>query len=252
MWIRRRGDILRSQQYDDTAVRRLRSKTKYPDFQTLYQQDPSDLDDPISPADFRRFKNIPFSRVGTVTSIDWATSENAPRSYSVAQVWQRMEGNFYLRYQWRARVEYGKLCSKVCGLMQRYGCSVVLVEGGTLAAALSHKITSVLGKIGPSIKIIPTKNRSKTDRFNDVKGLIKEGRVLIPESADWVHDFLAELVAFPDGDDDQVDALSQALGWLNQDEIIPPPPPRAVGAIASSRGGIYVPRGGPYVFWRRR
>lgn len=44
--------------------------------------------------------------------------------------------------------------------------------------------------------------------------IIERGSLFLPESAPWLGDFLAELLAFPRArHDDQVDALSQFLGW---------------------------------------
>ncbi len=44
--------------------------------------------------------------------------------------------------------------------------------------------------------------------------IIERGSLFLPESAPWLGDFLAELLAFPHArHDDQVDALSQFLGW---------------------------------------
>ncbi len=39
--------------------------------------------------------------------------------------------------------------------------------------------------------------------------------MFLPESAPWLDDFKAEIMAFPNGlFDDQVDSLSQFLGWV--------------------------------------
>jgi predicted phage terminase large subunit-like protein len=44
--------------------------------------------------------------------------------------------------------------------------------------------------------------------------------VLIPESASWLEDFLAEILAFPNGrHDDQIDSLSQFLAWTKRPRV---------------------------------
>ncbi|MDD3494205.1 MAG: phage terminase large subunit, partial [Candidatus Thermoplasmatota archaeon] len=46
---------------------------------------------------------------------------------------------------------------------------------------------------------------------------VEAGNVYIPDPsiAPWVHDFIEECAAFPNGaNDDQVDAMTQALIWL--------------------------------------
>ena len=44
---------------------------------------------------------------------------------------------------------------------------------------------------------------------------IEAGLVFIPKTARWMEDFRVEIISFPHGkNDDQIDALSQALDWL--------------------------------------
>jgi phage terminase large subunit-like protein len=46
---------------------------------------------------------------------------------------------------------------------------------------------------------------------------IEARQLLMPTKAPWLENFKAELLAFPAGrHDDQVDALSQFLGWIEQ------------------------------------
>ena len=41
--------------------------------------------------------------------------------------------------------------------------------------------------------------------------------MILPEAAPWLDDFKAEILAFPNGRfDDQVDSLSQFLGWAER------------------------------------
>ena len=43
---------------------------------------------------------------------------------------------------------------------------------------------------------------------------IEAGHVFLPETASWLPDFQAEVLQFPYGKhDDQVDSMSQFLGW---------------------------------------
>jgi len=55
---------------------------------------------------------------------------------------------------------------------------------------------------------------SKVTRVNAVSAIIESGRVLLPESANWVDAFIHECSVFPNGShDDQVDCL---VGAINQ------------------------------------
>ena len=68
------------------------------------------------------------------------------------------------------------------------------------------------GKVRP-ISIKP--KGDKITRMSAELAKIEAGQVWLPHSAPWLQDFLAELLAFPGGRyDDQVDSVSQFLGWI--------------------------------------
>jgi predicted phage terminase large subunit-like protein len=58
----------------------------------------------------------------------------------------------------------------------------------------------------------------KGDKFTRAvghTGLFETGKVSVPESAEWLGDFLSELAGFPNARfDDQVDTMSQAFDYL--------------------------------------
>ena len=49
---------------------------------------------------------------------------------------------------------------------------------------------------------------------------IEAGQVLIPDSASWLGEFQREILSFPHGrHDDQIDSVSQALGWIFRRQV---------------------------------
>ena len=67
------------------------------------------------------------------------------------------------------------------------------------------------------LPVVP--NGTKVERLNAVSPQFEAGNVYIPHPsiAPWVHDYVEELVAFPNAPtDDQVDATSQALRYLDR------------------------------------
>src|SRR6266487_2678178 len=59
---------------------------------------------------------------------------------------------------------------------------------------------------------------SKQDRVAAQSAKIEAGQVHLPRDAPWLHDFLNELLGFPNArHDDQVDSVSQFLCWIQQD-----------------------------------
>ena len=60
----------------------------------------------------------------------------------------------------------------------------------------------------------------KLSRALGVSALIEAGRVYLPDDAPWLAEFTSELLGFPNSRyDDQVDALSQLLGWVRQSDM---------------------------------
>lgn len=68
------------------------------------------------------------------------------------------------------------------------------------------------------IRTIPIRPElDKTTRMSVQTPAIEAGKVLLPKEAPWLADFRTELLMFPNGrHDDQVDALSQFLTWINR------------------------------------
>jgi predicted phage terminase large subunit-like protein len=61
---------------------------------------------------------------------------------------------------------------------------------------------------GIPIVALPSHQRDKVERANDVIPFTESGNVILPKQADWLSDLLSEVSAFPMGaHDDQVDTL---------------------------------------------
>jgi phage terminase large subunit-like protein len=73
----------------------------------------------------------------------------------------------------------------------------------------------------------------KVIRFNNHLQKIRNKRIFLPEDAIWRDAFVAEVIAFPGEFDDQVDAMTQYLDFMDTEPVVPPRP-------APERGGIVV------------
>jgi predicted phage terminase large subunit-like protein len=103
-----------------------------------------------------------------------------------------------------------------------------------IALALEHNAKTVLIEdAGPGMNLvqdlradpkktmvnpIPIKPEgSKVERMVAQSFRIEAGHVHLPKDAHWLETFLMELLAFPNGaNDDQVDSVSQFLIWMQQ------------------------------------
>ena len=70
----------------------------------------------------------------------------------------------------------------------------------------------------PIVNPIPIKPEgSKVERMVAQSAKIEAGHVYLPKDAPWLATFMRELLAFPNGaNDDQVDSVSQLLIWMQQ------------------------------------
>ena len=104
-------------------------------------------------------------------------------------------------------------------LAQEHACDRVLIEdagpGMNLLQDLRHSPTP--GTLRP-IGVRP--EGGKLERMASQTAKIEAGHVHLPENAPWLPEFLAELLAFPNGrHDDQVDSVSQFLLWWQRENF---------------------------------
>jgi predicted phage terminase large subunit-like protein len=135
--------------------------------------------------------------------------------YSVCTTWLMIKNDYYLMDVFRARLQYPDLRRKVASLAGRYGAETILIEeagpGMQLLQDLQRDTPSGMNR---PIGVKP--DGSKTDRMVAQSAKIEAGHVHLPLEADWVDNFLLEILGFPQGrHDDQVDSVSQFLKWVS-------------------------------------
>jgi len=96
---------------------------------------------------------------------------------------------------------------------------LLLVEDASSGMSLIDDLKTIND---PVLPIMPVKaNTDKIARANAATGVVEAGRVLLPEAAEWVHDFVEELAkAGPTAEYmDQTDEFSHGIAWFKQREI---------------------------------
>src|SRR5260370_28640589 len=95
------------------------------------------------------------------------------------------------------------------GINRSYGsAATLLIEGSAISKGLIQSLKEQW------ISVTTTKpNTDKRARLIAQSDLFAAGSVRLPECAEWLEEFTAELLAFPGRHDDQVDALTQGLAW---------------------------------------
>jgi predicted phage terminase large subunit-like protein len=159
---------------------------------------------------------IDLSRGQIVMSLDTASKDNPFNDYSVSVVALVVGKRVYVIDVFRARLQFNPLKAKVIELARLHRANVLLIEDASSGTALIQSLDDEQPTGVPS----PIRRRPEGDkiaRVMNVSAMIMAGRLFLPENAHWLGDFTGELLGFPSSrHDDQVDAISQLLIWVQE------------------------------------
>ncbi|KKK98918.1 hypothetical protein LCGC14_2637940, partial [marine sediment metagenome] len=205
------GKALWPGRYPLSVLEKIRSSIGGRAFESLYQGNPTIAEGQIIKREWwRYYKERPqFGRI--IHSWDTAFKDKTQNDYSVCTVWGEAQNGYYLLDVWRAKVEFPELERVAVALFERDNPNVVIVEDKASGQSLVQSLQR-----NTRIPVLPVKvDRDKVARANSITPLIESGKVLLPESALWLFDYIEELSAFPNAaHDDQVDSTTQALGYM--------------------------------------
>lgn len=230
-WHRRRDELLRPNAFTADKIAAMKALRRMPNFETLYQQNPSGGLRPVKREYFLSFPPGSASSSPIVLSIDPGQATGAQNSFSVVQAWCCEGESFLLLDQWRQQCTYRELRAAYSKFARKHNPSAVILERTAYGTALSSDIGRRSG-----VKLeFATPDRSKPERLADHLELIEAGRICLPSDAEWREEYIDEFVRFPRSKfSDQVDATTQYLTFIRNSPHLQKPPPRAIG-ICSSR-----------------
>lgn len=203
------GEALCPERFDERALAQIRAGVTEMVFAGLYQQRPAPPEGGLIKRDwFRYWTELPAKPTDWLLSWDLAAKETSSGSYTVGQVWCRSGGDFYLVDQWRGRADFPTVLRVFGSMVEKWPqARTKLVED----AAQGRPLIETLRRKVPGIIAVPARG-SKEARLQSAAPYLESGNVWLPARASWVDALVEEVVAFPNAvNDDQVDALSQAL-----------------------------------------
>lgn len=221
------GQILHEERFDAEAVARLRA-SHLSAYAGLYQQDPIPSDGDVFKREWIRYWH-PDGKDGMpeppddfdvmCISFDLSFTESDSSDYTVGQLWGKKGATYWLIDQCRRQVDYTDaeaMLLHFCGLYPECGAKLIekAASGFAIVSRLKHRVDGIIG-IKPK--------GSKVARAFSVTPLWEAGQVFIPHPSiePWVHDFVREHLGFDKTkNDDQVDAGTQALGWLQKKTLL--------------------------------
>ncbi|KKK82029.1 hypothetical protein LCGC14_2807480, partial [marine sediment metagenome] len=209
------GKALWPERYPIEVLEKIRSSIGGRAFESLYQGNPTIAEGQIIKREWwRYFRERPiFTR--TIHSWDTAFKAKQLNDYSVCTVWGEAGNGYYLLDVWRDKVEFPELKRVAVALYERDKPDLVIVEDKASGQSLIQELQR-----NTRIPVLPVKvDRDKVARAYAATPLIEAGKVLLPELAPWLFDYIEELSAFPNAaHDDQVDSTTQALSFMRTEE----------------------------------
>ncbi len=154
----------------------------------------------------------------TLHSWDMSYRDLKESDFVVGQHWGRAAARKFLLHQVKGRWDFSRTASEVKKLAEERPAGAKLIENAANGPAI---IWALEAQVPGIIAIVPI--GSKEARASAISPQVEAGNVFLPHPAiaEWVPAFINECAAFPRGaNDDQVDAMSQALNRLNKAEIM--------------------------------
>ncbi len=211
---REEGNALWPEQYDEKALSAVKATVGSYVWSALYQQRPSPEEGNILKRDWWKFyRQAPDRFDEVIQSWDCAFKDNDDSDFVVGQVWGRLKADKYLLDQVRGRMNFPATLTAIKSLSAKWPearakCVEDKANGPAVIATLKHELPGLIAVNPQGGKVVRAQAASPD---------IEAGNVYLPEPsmAPWIHDFIEECSAFPNGpNDDQVDAMTQALTRL--------------------------------------
>lgn len=210
------GDPLWPQKYPIPKLMKLK-KNSSRDWSALFQGTPiTEGGNIVDRSWWKYYDTAPTKFDEMIQSWDFTFKKSEGSDFVVGQVWGRVGADKYLLDQVRARMGFTESIEAMRNLSVKWPQTFrKLVEDKANGPAV---IDTVKKKITGVIPVEP--DGSKEARAHATSPQIEAGNVYLPKNAPWVHDYVEEWAAFPNGrNDDQVDATTQALRQLGGSAI---------------------------------
>jgi predicted phage terminase large subunit-like protein len=221
LWTREEGEVLLPQLWPPEVVASVRAANGEGTFSAQYQQNPSAaVGELIRPDQVPLYDELPPGARRVTLSFDTAVKTGPNSSYTVGLVAYTDGHRHYINDVLRQRLDPVQARDAALGQIVRYRPSAILVEDASSGPGLAK----MLEERGYRCELRPTGGMSKEERLSPLLHMFVAGRVLIKNNQPWTVEFINELLRFPLGrHDDQVDALTQYLGWFMETARAMPP-----------------------------
>lgn len=213
---RKEGDALWPEKFPLKRLMQIRQTIGGNEWPALYQGRPAAIEGAIFRREWWRSYSqatLPSEFERIIVSLDTAFKVGVSNDFSAAIAVGVGKHGYYVLHVVKDRLEFPELQRRLEAMCLKFHPDAVLIEDAASGQSLIQTL-----KAETRLPVLPVKPQGdKVSRAHAVTPLVESGRVLLPESAAWLPDFLDELSSFPNAaHDDCVDAFTQAIGYLKK------------------------------------
>lgn len=205
------GSSFWPEQFPDDMLSRLERANAYV-FAGQYMQRPAPIGGGIFKDDWWKFYALAPAIEWRAIYADTAQKTGQQNDYSVFQCWGRStDGQAVLLDMIRGKWEAPELLVQARAFWNKHKAGPVLRKMAIEDKVSGTGLIQTLKREG--IPVIPIqRDKDKVTRAYDAAPLVQSGNVLLPQSAPWLSDLLAEATAFPNAaHDDIIDPMMDAV-----------------------------------------
>jgi predicted phage terminase large subunit-like protein len=211
-----------------SEIERLRRTQFSPPYELFYQQGlDSGASRAVQPGDFQTVLHYQLPPVPAVLSIDPGLGTGLTASRTVIQAWLSLNGKYYLADQYCEACDAEQFRHMFWKFATRHRPSVALIEATANGPALYARIQN---KARFEVRLVTPRRAPKAARLNAHIEKIQNKQIFLLQGAPWRPAFIDEIVGFPGEFDDQLDAMTQYLDFMDTKPTIKPAPQRGIVA----------------------
>jgi predicted phage terminase large subunit-like protein len=219
---RKAGTILHPGQLSIRTLQTIRNAMTEYNFAAQYQQDPQPLSGNIVKRAWLTYYDkgdLPERFNLILQSWDTANKETELSDYNVCTTWGFKDKLVYLLHVFREKMEFPDLKRAVTEQARLHNAQIVLIEDKSSGTQLLQQLRSERNSI---VTEAPKLDGDKVMRLRAQTAAFAAGVVRLPKQANWLADYVSELVGFPNSKyDDQVDSTVYALAWATANRTQP-------------------------------
>jgi len=209
------GEALQPERESLETLHALKNSMGAHNFAAQYQQNPVPPEGSLIKRNWIKFFDaMPARKPGDIVVQSWDTAikSTGQSDYSVCMTALIRGNDCFVLDVFRDRLDFPDLCREVTQRYREWSPKVALIEEAGSGASLLQQIR----RDRINTKAIRPEG-SKELRMARESIALEAGRGYFRQDAPWLGDLMNELLAFPASKhDDQVDALSQLLGWMDK------------------------------------